>query len=52
MRFPAHRTMEASGVLRESEAVALATCAPAPVLTAAKLPGPRLLLSISAYRRP
>ncbi len=52
LRFPVHLATEASGVCRESEAVALATSATAPVLTAPMLPGPRLLLSISAYRRP
>ncbi len=43
---------DARQVVAETQAIALATSAEAPVITPDLLPGPRLLLSISAYRRP
>jgi ornithine cyclodeaminase/alanine dehydrogenase-like protein (mu-crystallin family) len=42
----------ASGVVQGASVVALLTSASSPVLSAAMLPAPRLLVSISAYRRP
>ncbi len=39
-------------VLRETDAIALVTSSSAPVITTEMMPGPRLLLSINAYRRP
>jgi ornithine cyclodeaminase/alanine dehydrogenase-like protein (mu-crystallin family) len=39
-------------VIRESQAIAIVTSSETPVVTSDMLPGPRLLLSISAYRRP
>jgi ornithine cyclodeaminase/alanine dehydrogenase-like protein (mu-crystallin family) len=43
---------EAREVVAESAAIALTTSSDQPVLTPEMLPGPRLLVSISGYRRP
>ncbi|MGC2359047.1 MAG: hypothetical protein WA691_01915 [Thermoplasmata archaeon] len=43
---------DAPHVLRETPAVALVTSSETPVITREMLPGPRLLVSINAYRRP
>ena len=59
-RVWAHRTLRAEveiassaeGVASRCDSVLLATSADSPILSADSLGGPRLLLSISAYRRP
>jgi len=43
---------DARQVLREAPALALVTSSEVPVITRDMLPGPRLLVSINAYRRP
>jgi alanine dehydrogenase len=42
----------AAGVVARAEAIALVTTSEQPVVTAGMLSGPKLLLSINAYRRP
>lgn len=50
--LPVEMGDSARQVLREAPAVALVTSSEEPVVTPEMLPGPRLLLSISSYRRP
>jgi ornithine cyclodeaminase/alanine dehydrogenase-like protein (mu-crystallin family) len=52
LSVPVHLADTAAGVLREARAIAIATTSEQPVVTAPMLPAPRLLVSLSAYRRP
>lgn len=52
LSVPVHLAESAAAVLRENRAIAIATSSDRPVVTPENLPGPRLLVSLSAYRRP